>query len=61
MVSDDAVAYIQSHLEKIEVSESGWEVSYICPDTGFRRLKDNLSGEEHGGGVARLRRLPLPD
>jgi len=35
VVSDDAVAYIQSHLEKIEVSESGWEVSYICPDTGF--------------------------
>jgi len=54
---EEAKAYIDEHLEEVEVRAAGWEVVYRCPITGRQWLEDYPHGELHGGGPMRLRRL----
>jgi hypothetical protein len=58
----EAYSYVEGHLHKVQVSLGGWQIEYICPNTGKRWLLDYPYSEAHGGGPPRLRRLPLiPD
>jgi hypothetical protein len=59
LCDDEAKAYADRHLEKLEDRESGWEVVYRCPETGRRWIEDYPPGGEHGGGPMRLRRLDV--
>ncbi|MGH8550820.1 MAG: Imm27 family immunity protein [Methylococcales bacterium] len=54
---EEAKAYIQKHLIKVEVRADGWEIVYRCPDTGLQWLRDYPHSERHGGGPMRLRRI----
>jgi hypothetical protein len=56
----EAYSYAEEHLCKVQVLSGGWEIEYVCPDTGKRWLLDYPHGEYHGGGPPRLRSLPLP-
>lgn len=58
---NEALDYIDSHLVKIKVDGKNWEITYKCPFTAIKWLKDYPHSEYHGGGSPRLRKLPLVD
>jgi Immunity protein 27 len=53
--------YCSNHLKIELVDGEKWQIIYKCPETGIQWLKDFPSSEYHGGGVPRLRRLPLSE
>lgn len=55
----EAKLYAATHLDRVDVRADGWEVLYVCHDTGARWLQDYPHGEEHGGGPMRLRQWSL--
>jgi hypothetical protein len=48
-VSDRDDTYVRDHLKLIGSAGGGWELEYICPDTGKRFLRRFL-GKQHDGG-----------
>ncbi len=55
---EQAIGYADRHLDEVERREGGWEIVYQCPRTEIRWVLDRPLREEHGGGPARLRRMP---
>lgn len=56
---NDALDYIQSHLQTILVDGEKWRTLYECPLTQIQWLEDYPNSEYHGGGSPRLRKLPI--
>ena len=54
---NDAKAYADEHLVRVETRAEGWEVLYRCVVSQHTWLEDYPRSEEHGGGPMRLRRL----
>ena len=57
----NAALYIEEHLVKKSVDLVRWETVYEDLKTGELWLQDLLYPEVQGGGVPRLRSLPLQD
>jgi hypothetical protein len=57
---EDAIAFAERHLRKLEVGGLNWEIAYGDPNTGEKWLMDYPHSEAHGGGSPRLRKLPPP-
>jgi len=55
---NDADEYAKNHLKQISVDAENWQITYKCPITGFRWLKDYPHSEYHAGGSPRLRKMP---
>ena len=54
---DEAKTYVSQHLREVDVRADGWGAIHVCPVTGIRWVEDYPHGEEHGGGLMRLRQL----
>lgn len=57
LTGNEADEYAREHLIEEYVDVTGWEVTYRCPDTDRRWLRDSPQGHLHGGGPPRLRQL----
>jgi hypothetical protein len=49
--------YAREHLEELKVDLVEWTISYRCPETGRRWLRDFPHPELQAGGPPRLRQL----
>lgn len=57
LTGNDADRYAREHLEELGVDVVNWTVSYKCPDTERRWLRDFPHAELQGGGPPRLRQV----
>ena len=56
---NEALEYIEDHLQVIYVNSDIRHTLYECPITRVKWLKDYPYGNDHGGGSPRLRKLHL--
>jgi hypothetical protein len=54
---NEAVEYCEEHLREVEVDGANWTITYECPVTGSKWVRDYPHSEHHGGGSPRLRRM----
>jgi hypothetical protein len=57
---NEAIAFAERNLRKLQVDGLNWEIQYEDPITGEKWLMDYPHSEAHGGGSPRLRKLPPP-
>lgn len=57
----EAKQYTSSFLREESVDLDRWETIYLCKSCGTKWLEDVLYPELQGGGIRRIRKLPLPD
>ena len=52
---NEADTYANEHLIEVAVDSVEWTVTYRCPETGRRWLRDSPQSHLRGGGPPRLR------
>jgi hypothetical protein len=57
---NEAIAFAELHLRKLDVDGLNWEIAYEDPTTREKWLLDYPNSEAHGGGSPRLRKMPSP-
>ena len=57
LTGNQADEYAAEHLVEDEVDPIAWTVTYHCPDTGRRWLRDSPDAHLQGGGAPWMRQL----
>ena len=57
LTGNQAEDYAAEHLVEENVDPTAWTVTYRCPDTGRRWLRDSPDSHLQGGGPPTMRQL----
>jgi hypothetical protein len=57
LAGNEAEQYAGEHLNELTVDVVVWTVTYQCPSTDRRWVRDSPQSELHGGGPPRLRQI----